>query len=314
MGTTFILSILIGALLIGMLLLLLRLRQERRRAAQSERDSRRDMALLTQERDALKQTLVQRTAAQEQRTAAHALESEQAKRDFDAFAYAVSHDLAAPARTINGFADLIKDEASVLSEDGRVWLQRIQYNSQRLGDMINDLLRISRASRANLDLREIDLTPLATEALRIEGAGFPATRVTVGPLPAVRCDTGLMRQLLRILLSNAFKFSAKSASPEIEIGVQPSEEGPRIFVRDNGAGFNPHYADKLFQVFQRLHKESDFPGTGGGLALAKLIVQRHGGRIWAESAPGSGASFYFTAGPGTDTGLTRRAGPTEPGI
>ncbi len=298
MGTTFILSVLSGALLLGMLLLLLRLLQERRRAAQSERDSRRDIELLTQELDALKLTLEQRTAAQEQRTAAHALESEQAKRDFDAFAYAVSHDLAAPARAINGFAELIKDQASVLSEDGQVWLQRIQYNSQRLGDMIGDLLRISRASRASLDLREIDLNPLAAEAVRIESAGFPAAQVAIGPLPVIRCDPGLMRQVFRILVSNAFKFSAKSASPKIEIGVQTVEGEPRIFVRDNGAGFNPRYADKLFQAFQRLHKETDFPGTGGGLALAKLIVQRHGGRIWAESAPNEGASFYFTAGSG----------------
>ncbi len=283
MGITLILSILIVALLIGVGLLLVRLRQ----AAQKERETQREQALLQQEIDALKQTLAQSAGA-------HALALEQAKRDFDAFAYSVSHDLAAPARTINGFSELLKDEASVLSEDARTWLARIQYNSRRLGDMINDLLRLSRLSRARLDLREVELDPLAAEAVRAAGAGFPHTQVALTPLPATRCDPLLVRQLFQILAANAFKFSAKCASPRIEIGVNSAEGEMRFFVRDNGAGFNPRYADKLFQIFQRLHKEADFPGTGGGLALARTIVQRHGGRIWAEGAPGEGASFHFT--------------------
>lgn len=291
MGLTLTLSLSIGALLIGLVLLLARLRQAGRHAAQREQERQRGQALLQQEIDALKQTLAQSAGA-------HAQALEQAKRDFDAFAYAVSHDFAAPARSINGFAELLKDEASVLSEDGRIWLARIQYNSQRLGDMINDLLRLSRLNRANLDLREVDLNPLAAEAVRAAGAGFPNTQVALAPLPSVRCDPGLVRQVFQILAENAFKFSAKCASPRIEVGAECAEGEMQIFVKDNGAGFNPRYANKLFQMFQRLHKETDFPGNGGGLAIARAIVQRHGGRIWAESAPNEGASFRFTLGSG----------------
>ena len=287
MSITILLSILIAALSIGILLLLARLRRANRSAAESARENEHLKTLMQQELATLRQKL-------EQRTAAHALDLERAKGELDALSYSVSHDLSAPARTINGFAELLKSEASVLSDDGRGWLERIQYNSQRLGDMINDLLRLSRLGRAKLDLREVDLNPLVAEAARVAGAGFPGTQVSIAPLPGIRCDRGLTTQLLQTLLANAFKFSAKCAAPRIEVGVQEIEGKQCFFVRDNGAGFNPRYADKLFQMFQRLHKEADFPGIGAGLAIAKSIVQRHGGRIWAESLPGEGASFYFT--------------------
>ena len=289
MSITVLLSISSGALSIGILLLLARLRQAKLAAAESERENQRLKTLMEQELAALRQTL-------EQRTAAHALDLERAKGELDALSYSVSHDLSAPARTINGFAELLKSEASVLSDDGRGWLDRIQHNSQRMGDMINDLLRLSRLGRAKLELREIDLNPLVAGAARVAGAGFPETQVAIAPLPTIRCDLSLTTQLFQILLANAFKFSAKCAAPGIEVGVQAGAAEPCFFVRDNGAGFNPRYADKLFQMFQRLHKEADFPGTGAGLAIAKSIVQRHGGRIWAESLPGEGASFYFTLG------------------
>ena len=288
-------SILIGALLVGILLLLWKLRQAQRSAAALQRETQGGKALLEHELVALRQSL-------EQRLAARTLELEQVKRELDDLSYSVSHDLSAPARKISGFAELLGEEAAALSDEGRQWLARILHNSRDINAMLSELLRLSRIGRAALDLRTVELAPLAAEAVRSAGADYPGTQVHVAPLPAIRCDPGLMLQLFQILAANAFKFSGKGVAPRIEIGVQPEAEGLRFFVRDNGAGFNMRHTGKLFVMFQRLHKESDFPGMGAGLAIARKIVQRHDGRIWAEGVEGEGASFYFTLGGGDGAG------------
>jgi light-regulated signal transduction histidine kinase (bacteriophytochrome) len=203
--------------------------------------------------------------------------------------------LRAPLRALVGFAGIIQqDYAKVLDAGGREMLDRIVHNSLRMGEMIDDLLRLSRLGRAGLKLRPVDLNPLVAEMVRTGQAEHPKTHVDLAQLPAVTGDPGLLRQVFQNLLDNAFKFSAKVASPNVTIGVEPGPDGAVFFVRDNGAGFDMNYADKLFGVFQRMHQASEFPGTGVGLVIVKRIVERHGGRIWAESAPGQGATFRFT--------------------
>lgn len=238
--------------------------------------------------------------ALEQRLTARIRELEQTKQDLDAFSYSVSHDLNAPLRSISGFAELLKDEASTLSEQGREWLARIQHNSRRMGNMISDLLRLSRVSRAKLELRAVDLNALVAESVGAALADYPNTQVEMAPLPTITCDQALLRQVFDNLIANACKFSSKCATPKLAIGAQSEHGVLRFYVRDNGTGFDMRYADKLFGVFQRLHKESEFPGTGAGLAIAKNIVQRHDGRVWAESTPGKGATFYFTLAAGSN--------------
>jgi len=284
-----ILSILSGVLLIGNLLLFKLLREARRSAAASRLEVDRGKASMEQEMAVLKQKSAEQSAAA-------ALELEQTIRELDALIYSVSHDLAAPARKIHGFVALLEDEASALSEEGREWLGRIKHNSRELGGMIAGLLQISRIGRAKLDLRTVDLDPLVAQIVRAAGSGYPAAQVQANPLPAIRCDPGLTRQVFEILVANAFKFSGKCATPRIEIGVQSGDGEQRFFVRDNGAGFDQRHAGKLFGVFQRLHKETEYPGIGAGLAIARRIIQRHAGRIWAESTPDQGATFYFTVG------------------
>jgi light-regulated signal transduction histidine kinase (bacteriophytochrome) len=286
-------SILIAALLLAVLLLAALLHRARRATAALQRELA-EHRRTEQELGALRQTLAQREAALKLELERAQRDLERTARDLEAICYSVSHDLAAPARKIHGFADLLREEAPALSDQGREWLDRIAHNSQQLGDMIADVLRLSRAGRQEMKLQTVDLNPLAAEVVAAAAAAYPQAQAEITPLPTVSCDRELVRQVLQNLVANAFKFSSKSASPRIEIGVRQEAGEPCLFVRDNGAGFNPRYADKLFGLFQRLHKESDFPGTGAGLAIARRIVQRHAGRIWAESAPGAGASFYFT--------------------
>ncbi|MBI2961616.1 MAG: PAS domain S-box protein, partial [Betaproteobacteria bacterium] len=233
----------------------------------------------------------------ERRVAERTRELENANRELDSFSYSVSHDLRAPLRALVGFTGIIQQEhAGALDAQGRQLLDRIVHNSARMGKMIDDLLRLSRLGRAALELRPVDLNSLVSEVVRNELAEHPRTKVDVARLPTVTGDPGLLRQAFQNLLANAFKFSAKAQSPAVSVGIEPAPDGPVFFVRDNGAGFDMQYADKLFGVFQRLHPVSEFPGTGVGLVIVKRIIERHGGRVWAESAPGAGATFRFTLG------------------
>lgn len=233
----------------------------------------------------------------EQRVAERTRELEHANRELDSFAYSVSHDLRAPLRALLGFSELIQaHHASVLDTDGRQLFGRIAHNSRRMGEMIDDLLRLARVGRGGLDLRPVDLHELVAEVVRTAGAEYAKTEVEQARLPVVTGDRGLLRQVFQNLISNAFKFSANAAAPMVRIGITHGSDDSVFFVRDNGAGFAMEYAQKLFGAFQRMHKESDFPGTGIGLVIVKRIIERHGGRIWAEAAVGKGATFFFTLG------------------
>jgi light-regulated signal transduction histidine kinase (bacteriophytochrome) len=306
MTSTAAISILLGVLLTGLALIGGMLLRTRRSMAALQLERQRcgnaaaEMSSAIAERELSERKLVELKLTLERQLAARTAELEQAKRDLDAFSYSVSHDLSAPLRTINGFSDLLKDEAPALSGQGREWLARIHHNSQRMADMIGELLRLSRVGREGVKLQSVDLNGLAAEAAHAAGAAYPNTEVNIAPLPEVVCDPALLRQALQNLLENAFKFSAGCAAPGISVGVQSAQGERCFFVRDNGAGFNMRYAGKLFGMFQRMHKESDFPGLGAGLAIARKIIQLHQGRIWAESSPGEGASFYFTLGTGKE--------------
>jgi len=221
-------------------------------------------------------------------------------QELEAFSYSISHDLRAPLRAINGFGStLLEEYMAKLPNEGRHYLLRICAEAARMNEQIDDLLKLFQLS--NLPLRPIplDLGTMASQILTRLRNREPQRKVEVFIAPAlqVRGDHGLLLALLDNLLSNAWKYSSKRAVATIEIGMQPAGDGGEVFfVRDNGAGFKPELAGKLFNPFQRLHAQQDFPGTGIGLALSQRIVHRHGGQIWAESAPEQGATFYFTLG------------------
>jgi PAS domain S-box-containing protein len=224
-------------------------------------------------------------------------ELEASTRELDAFAYSVSHDLRAPLRSLHGFSQaLLDDYGDVLDDDGQDFLRRIQRNVQRMGQMIDDLLDLSRATRVDLVRESVDLSALAGEIVAELGAADPDRKVTtiIPDSMAVSGDPRLLRLALQNLLANAWKFSAKLPVATIEVG-HVQRDGERVyFVRDDGAGFDMRFVDKLFNAFQRLHPTAEFEGNGVGLAIVQRIVRRHGGRLSAESEPGRGATFYFT--------------------
>jgi light-regulated signal transduction histidine kinase (bacteriophytochrome) len=235
----------------------------------------------------------------EARIEARTAELAAANRELEAFSYSVSHDLRAPLRSIDGFSRiLIEDYADRLDETGRRHLERICRSAQRMGELIDDLLKLSMVSRQAMHLARADLSALAAEILDELARAAPGRQVEtqVAPGCTALCDARLLRVLLQNLLENAWKYTGKAAAARIEFGCTP-EGGRTVFhVRDNGAGFDMAHAGKLFLPFQRLHRAEDFEGTGVGLATVRRVVQRHGGRIWAESAPGQGATFCFTLG------------------
>jgi signal transduction histidine kinase len=249
----------------------------------------------------------------DQRVRARTVDLEAANKELEAFCYSVSHDLRAPLRGMDGFSQaLLEFYEGQLDAQGRDWLNRIRAGCQRMGQLIDDLLRLSRLTRAEMRCRRIDLTAMAREIaaeLRETAPERSAEfRIDAG-LTAVG-DPQLLRPALRNLLENAWKFASKRPTVVIELGrapaplptdpaaapdpAHPHPGETTYFVRDNGAGFDMAYADKLFGPFQRLHSVKDYPGNGIGLALVQRVVHRHGGRIWAESAPDQGATFYFT--------------------
>jgi PAS domain S-box-containing protein len=233
----------------------------------------------------------------EQRVLERTAQLESANQELEAFSYSVSHDLRAPLRAVNGLSRIVLDEFGPgLDPSGRRYLERIRAGAQRMGQLIDDLLAFSQLGRQAMQRKRVDTdklvrSVLADLALQMEGRKF---EINVGTLPACEGDPALLKQVWINLISNAIKYTAGKNPAKIEIGSVPERDGLAYFVRDNGAGFDMQFAPKLFKVFERLHGAEEFEGTGVGLAIVQRIVQRHGGRVWAEAEEGRGAAFYFT--------------------
>ena len=227
----------------------------------------------------------------------YATQLEAANKELEAFSYSVSHDLRAPLRSLDGFSQaLLEDYHDRLDDTGRDFLQRVRAASQRMATLIDDLLSLSRVTRGELQVREVDLSALAAAAAADLQKSDPAREVsfTISPDLVVRADPGLLRIVLQNLLANAWKFTGKRPRARVEVGAMAHDGRRAFFVRDDGAGFDMAHAAKLFGAFQRLHASDEFPGSGIGLATVQRIIHRHGGEVWAEGTPGRGATFYFT--------------------
>jgi len=224
-------------------------------------------------------------------------ELERKNQELESFSYSVSHDLRAPLRTIDGFSRaVIEVSGDRLGEKERDYLRRIRAAAQRMGELIDDLLQLSRVNRAELARSRVNLSAMARAVADECQRREPERKMTLSIAEElyVGADNRLLRVLLENLIGNAWKFTARTGEPRIDIGAEVRDGGNMYFVRDNGAGFDMAYAEKLFRPFQRLHTEVEFPGTGIGLATVYRIIDRHGGRIWAEGAVNHGATFYFT--------------------
>jgi PAS domain S-box-containing protein len=250
-----------------------------------------------QQRNQAEQKVHQLNAELERRVLERTAQLEAANKELEAFSYSVSHDLRAPLRAVNGFAGMVLHEfGPQVPADARHYLERIRNGAKRMGELIDDLLAFSRLSRESMSCRVVDSLKLLQAVLE-ESAPQREGRqieIKVGHLPPCCGDPALLKQVWVNLISNAIKYTGGRESAIIEIGCEQNNGKNIFFVRDNGAGFNMKYANKLFGVFQRLHRADEFEGTGVGLAIVQRIIHRHGGRIWADAAEGHGATFYFT--------------------
>jgi len=240
----------------------------------------------------------------ERRVRERTAQLEDANREMEAFSYSVSHDLRAPLRAVDGFSQAaLEDYGPTLPPEGRHQLTTIRESAQRMGELIDDLLAFSRLSRQTLRKRSVDTDALVRTVLAelLERTAGRRIETKLGELPACEGDPALLRQAWINLISNALKYTRRRDVSTVEIGCFEKEGQDVYFVRDNGTGFDMRYANKLFGVFQRLHRAEEYEGTGVGLAIVHRVVQRHGGRVWAEAAPDRGATFFFTLEPETKT-------------
>ncbi|NRF71875.1 response regulator [Aquincola sp. S2] len=258
-----------------------------------------DTVLPVIERGLAMRRLRQENAALEQRVRRHVAELEASNRELDAFTRSASHDLRSPLNAVLGFAMLLRKHAGArLADDHLQWLGDIERSARRMNRLIDDLMRLSHLGRKALDLQPVDLAPLVQDVLddlRRPQPDHPA-QIVCDALPIIEADAALLRQVYVNLLSNALKFTRHTPRPRIEIGSEKQDGRSVFYVRDNGPGFDMAQAAQLFQAFQRLHRQDEFEGSGVGLSIVERVVQRHGGRVWADATPGAGASFYFTLG------------------
>ena len=236
-------------------------------------------------------------ATLEKRVEDRTAQLEASNKELEAFSYSVSHDLRAPLRSIDGFSQaLLEDYGDTIDAEGKKYLERLRNNSRQMAGLIDDMLALSRLTRADMKRAPVNLSALAegvAEELRQRDPNRQVT-IIVAPNLNTEADERLLRIALENLLGNAWKFTSKISDARIEVGQETQDGKPVFFVRDNGAGFDMAYSDKLFGAFQRLHGVGEFEGTGIGLATVQRVIRRHGGRIWAEGAVDKGATFYFT--------------------
>jgi light-regulated signal transduction histidine kinase (bacteriophytochrome) len=256
-------------------------------------DGQTAIATIAQGQDITKRKLTEEALKQSN------VELEATNKELEAFSYSVSHDLRSPLRSMEGFSSaLLEDYTDKLDDQGKKYLGYIKESSDLMGRIIDDLLKLSRVTRSDMNYEDADLSEIARKIAADLEKADPNRKVKVKIAPGLTAkgDINLLRLALENLIGNAWKFTSKTASPQIEMGVTSKNGKRAFFVRDNGAGFDMAYADKLFKPFQRLHKTVDFSGTGIGLATVLRIIRRHGGEVWAESQVGKGATFYFTLG------------------
>ncbi len=239
----------------------------------------------------------------EARVAARTKELKEKNQELESFNYSVSHDLRAPLRHMDGFSRILEEEFSEeLTEEARHYLGRIRIAAKQMSNLVDDLLQLARFGRHAVKCEAVNLNQMIDETISACATEEGGRQIVwqIAELPVVEADAGLMRQVFANLISNALKFTRKENPAVIEIGWWRSEMEVVLFVKDNGVGFDPQYSDKLFGVFQRLHRQDEFEGTGIGLAIVARIVRRHGGRVWAEGQPGEGATIYFSLAAGRE--------------
>ena len=249
------------------------------------------------ERKSMEQAVHDLNAQLELRVAQRTAELEEANKEMEAFSYSVSHDLRAPLRAVDGYSRaVLEDYGPALPAEGHRYLETIRRGAQRMGELIDALLALSRLSRSPLTHRAVDVGSLVDDALKDLSSQREGREIEVlkGELPWCWGDPALLKQVWVNLLSNAFKYTGRREGAVVEIGCAMEAGESVYFVRDNGTGFDMAYAHKLFKVFQRLHRAEEYEGTGVGLAIVQRVIHRHGGRVWAEAEVDRGAAFYFT--------------------
>lgn len=241
-------------------------------------------------------TLVDELQSAITETKKHTEEVERTNRELESFTYSVSHDLRAPLRAIHGFSQiLVEDYVDKLDGEGLRLLKTVMMNAVKMGNLIDDLLAFSRLGKKEVSKSNVDMNAVADAMIRDLGYAMKhQAAIRVQPMKSVNADYALISQVYQNLIGNAIKYSSKKEKPEIIVGMADTDKGKAFFVKDNGAGFDMRYYDKLFGVFQRLHRTEDFEGTGVGLAIVRRIIEKHGGSIWAESELNKASIFYFT--------------------